>query len=133
MPELCKRFVRNMLEIYSAFETQVMLATCQNSEMNYVRNLLEICPNCSRSLPELCFNYFFWKSGNPEIRKAIEKREMAYVKMQHSFERPLKIRKIRKSENKFRKSRNLEIRKSGNPEIWKSGNPYKFGTRRNPL
>jgi hypothetical protein len=49
----------------------------------------------------------------PIFQIAIEKREMAYVKMQHSFERPPKIRK----------SGNLEIRESGNPKIRKSGNP----------
>ena len=49
----------------------------------------------------------------PIFQIAIAKREMAYVKMQHSFERPPKIRK----------SGNLEIRESGNPEIRKSGNP----------
>ena len=47
----------------------------------------------------------------PIFQIAIEKREMAYVHMQHSFERPPKIRK----------SGNLEIRESGNPEIRKSG------------
>jgi hypothetical protein len=72
-------------------------------------------------------DFFFWKSGNPEIRKAIEKREMADVKMQHSFERFPKIRKIRKSETKSGNPEILffllEIRESGNPEIRESENP----------
>ena len=88
MPELCKRFVRNMLEIYSAFETQVMLATCQNSEMNYVRNLLEICPNCSRILLELCFKYAIHQSDLVQNIYKDSARNMLEFMMQYASNLP---------------------------------------------